>query len=84
MPPRRPVLRLAIMQPDQPRRNEAVDPRAGVRVQVDDEVVRGAGRGREQDDNGHEPVEEELHIPEMSDMQDGFGGKGDVQQQQAN
>lgn len=61
-PGRVPRARLLVVQVDEPRRDEAVDPGARVRVQVDDEVVRRPWGRREQDDDGYQPVEEELGV----------------------
>lgn len=60
-----PALALLVVQVDEAGGDEGVDPGAGVRVQVDDEVVGGAGGGRNEDDDGDEPVEEELGVCEL-------------------
>ena len=46
-----PVFGFLELQVDEPAGDEAVDPGAGVRVQVDDEVVGRSGGRREQDDD---------------------------------
>lgn len=61
-PARVPLLFLLVLQVDEAAGDEAVDPGAGVRVQVDDEVVGRSGGRREQDDDGYKPVEEELRL----------------------
>jgi len=58
--PRRPVRRARVqVQVQQRARDEDVDDRQRVRDDVEDEVVRVAGRRGEHDDDGHEPVLEE-------------------------
>ena len=59
-PSRIPWLLPLILQVDETSGDEAVDPGAGVSVEIDDEVVRRARRRGEKDDDCDEPVEEEL------------------------
>lgn len=60
VPGRSPVLALLVVQVDETGGDKAVDPGTGVGVQVDDEVVSWACWGCDKDDDGDEPVEEEL------------------------
>lgn len=63
-----PVLLLAVVQVDEAAGDEAVDPGAGVCVQVDNKVVRRS-RGRSQQHNdGDNPVQEELHNNRVSNQ----------------
>ena len=59
VPGGRPILALPVLEIDETGCDEPVDPRAGVGVEIDDEVVGGTGGRRYQDDDGHDPVEEE-------------------------
>ena len=59
VPGRRPVLALLVLEVDKTSSDEAVDPRAGIGVEIDDEVVGRASGRRHEDDDGHDPVEEE-------------------------
>lgn len=47
------------VEEDETAGNEAVDPDAGVGVEVDQEVVGRSGRRSKQDDNGNQPVQKE-------------------------
>lgn len=70
VPGGRPVLALLVLEIDETSSDEPVDPCAGVGVEIDDEVVGAASRGRHKDDDSHHPVEEEG----SSGGVEGFGG----------
>ena len=58
VPRRRPILALPVLEVDETSGDETVDPRAGVGVEIDDEIVGRAGGRGHKDDDGHDPVEE--------------------------
>lgn len=48
-----------VLEIDETSGDEPVDPRAGIGIEIDGEVVGGASRRRHKDSDGHNPVEEE-------------------------